>query len=176
MSFLPVLAGVVGVPVLLVAGGAAVGLFLPKGHIAARSVSYAASPDAVWALVADWEARSSWRAGIRSVERLPDRNGHQVWRERSRRGAVASEVIAFEPARRRMVTRIVDESAFGGTWTWQVEAEGAGSRLSITEDGAIYNPVFRTVARLFLDMRSTMDGLHRDLRARLGEPPPDYKG
>ncbi len=76
-----------------------------------------------------------------------------------------------------MVTKVVDESAFGGTWTWEVsEAPGGrGSILSITEDGEIHNAVFRAVSALFLDMRATMDGLHRDLKAKLGEKPPVFE-
>jgi hypothetical protein len=108
------------------------------------------------------------------MERLPDRNGHAVWKEVRGPNALTQEVEAFDPAARRMVTRIVDESAFGGTWTWTVTPrEDGGATLTITEAGEVHNPLFRAIAHVFLDPRGTMDRVHRDLAAHLGEPPPD---
>ena len=169
--------GVLGVGLLVVLVLIVVGTLTPSGHKASRSVSYRASPDTVWRAITDWGGHAAWRSKVRAIERLPDRNGHPVWRETRRRGdALTSEVVELDEAKRRMVTRIVDEGAFGGTWTWEVGAspDGAGSLLTITEDGEIYNPVFRAIGTWLLDMRATMDRLHRDLKAKLGEPPPVF--
>ena len=86
---------------------------------------------------------------------------------------MTQEVEVLDPAARRMVTRIVDERAFGGTWTWTVTPqEDGGATLTITEAGEVFNPLFRAISRFFLDQRGTMDRLHRDLAAHLGEPEP----
>jgi hypothetical protein len=168
---------VVGVPLALILVLGVAGLFIRKRHTATRSLPYAAPADAVWAALTDWPAHPQWRAGVRAMERLPDRNGHPVWRDIGRRGGrLTSEVVELDPQSRRMVTRIVDEAWFGGAWTWQVvdgTADG-GSVLTITEDGEIYNPLFRAVGALFFDPRATIDSLHRDLRAKLGEPAPVF--
>ncbi|MGD9740654.1 MAG: SRPBCC family protein [Bauldia sp.] len=171
-----IVAGIItAIPVMAIVTLLVAGLFIRKGHRATRSLAYRAGPDAVWAAITDWAARPSWRPGVKSVERLPDRNGYAVWREKRKTGPQTSMVIAEDAAERRMVTEIVDESAYGGTWTWEVAPlpEG-GSVLSITEDGVIHNPIFRAVAAFFLDMRSTMDGLHRDLRRKFGEEDPRF--
>ncbi len=170
-----VFAVLLGGTLILVVGLIVTGLLLPKGHVAKRSVRYAASPDAVWRLIIDWPRHPSWRMNIKAMERLPDRNGHEVWQEtRTRNERLTSEVVEVDPAQRRMVTKVVDETAYGGTWTWEVEPDGSGSRLTITEDGVVHNPIFRVVGKFFLDPRATMDRLHRDLKAKLGEEEPVF--
>lgn len=172
MSWIVLAGVVVGIPVLVVLALALFGLFVPKARSATRTVSYAASADEVWGTITDWEQHPSWRPRVRAMERLPDRNGHPVWKEVRRRGdKVISEVVTADAAQRRLLTRIVDEPSFGGTWTWTVTglADG-GSTLTITEEGEVYNPVFRALSALFFDPRMTMDRLHRDLKARFGEP------
>ena len=53
----------------------------------------------------------------------------------------------FEPPR-RMVGRIADPKlAFGGTWTYELAPVGGGCEVRITEDGEVYNPVFRYVSK-----------------------------
>jgi hypothetical protein len=55
------------------------------------------------------------------------------------------------------VTRIVGETAFGGTWTMAVERTPSGSRLTITERGEVYNPIFRTLSKFVFGHTSTME-------------------
>lgn len=47
--------------------------------------------------------------------------------------------------------------------------DGSGSRLTITENGEIYNPVFRFVSRYVIGQTSTIDKYLTDLAPRLGE-------
>ncbi|PYP70520.1 MAG: hypothetical protein DMD41_14750, partial [Gemmatimonadetes bacterium] len=79
------------------------------------------------------------------------------------------ETIAAVPPR-RLVRRIADPKLpFGGTWTWEITAAPGGSTLTITEDGEIYNPIFRFVARFILGYTGTMESYLKALAARLGE-------
>jgi hypothetical protein len=57
----------------------------------------------------------------------------------------------------KFVTRIVGESAFGGTWTWAIDKTPTGSRATIIERGEIYNPIFRTLATYVFGLTSTME-------------------
>src|SRR5206468_12576425 len=57
-----------------------------RSHVAARSLRSKRSPEEVWAVVSDFAAVPSWHPEIKTVERLPDRDGHDVWRETDRRG------------------------------------------------------------------------------------------
>ena len=70
----------------------------------------------------------------------------------------------------RRVVRIADRTLpFGGTWTYTIAPDGDASRLSITEDGEIYNVIFRFVARFFMGYTSTMDEALRDIARKFGE-------
>jgi hypothetical protein len=58
---------------------------------------------------------------------------------------------------RLLVARIADpDLPFGGTWTYDIAPAGGGSRVTITEDGEIYNPLFRFVARFILGYEGTI--------------------
>jgi len=46
---------------------------------------------------------------------------------------------------------IADKSLpFGGTWTWNIQPAGEGSSVTITENGEVYNPIFRFVSRFVI--------------------------
>ncbi len=65
------------------------------------------------------------------------------------------------PSRRRsarlLVVRIADlDLPFGGTWTYEIAPVAGGSTLTITEDGEIYNPIFRVMSRFVFGYESTM--------------------
>ena len=67
----------------------------------------------------------------------------------------------------RLVTKIVDETQFGGTWTFEVTPIPSGSRLTITERGEIYNVVFRALARYVFGYTGTMDGFLEGAKRKL---------
>ena len=147
-----------------------IGYSLPKGHIATRAVRFNAPPQAIWNIVTDYPAQPTWRTGLKSVERAAVHDGHEVWREISTRGeAMPLETLeAIPPA--KLIRKIADpKMSFGGTWTYEFTPDGSGTRLTITERGEVYNPIFRVVSR-FADMRSTIDQFLTALAAKLGEP------
>ena len=120
--------------VAVVSAIAIVGYFMPAAHEASRSAEFTKSPEMVYALISDLKNYSSW---------WPDND-------------VNVEVVEAVPPS-RFVTRIVGESAFGGTWTWDIEKTAAGSRATITERGEIYNPMFRALARFVFGYTSSME-------------------
>ena len=161
--------GIVGVLVALVLLVVVVGALLPRSHIAAMSARYAAAPDALWRSIMNVRAFPQWRTDITRVELLPDEDGKLGWREHGKKDAITYRVLESEPPR-RLVTRIVDKGLpYGGTWTYELVPDGTGTRLTITERGEIYNPIFRVVSRFFLGYTSTIDGMLRALGTKHGE-------
>lgn len=139
-----------------VALAAAIGSRLPRAHRASREAHLDAPPEAIWAAITDVDGFPAWRADVKRVQRLPDRDGQRVWVEEATSGKLTFRVERSDPPR-RLVTRIADpDLPFGGTWTYDIVADGKASRLTITEDGEIYNPVFRLVARFFLGYDATI--------------------
>ena len=74
-------------------------------------------------------------------------------------------------AAKRLAVRIADRSLpFGGSWTYDVTpAPGGGSELRISEDGEIYNVIYRFVSRFFLGYTASMESYLRDLGAKFGQ-------
>ena len=108
---------------VLVLGAFGLGAWLPAAHVATRSKRLAARPETVWGLINDPIATKGWG------------------------GNVKTEVVEQDEPR-LLVTKIVGESAYGGTWTFEIAPEGHdASTLTITERGEVYNPLFRTVMR-----------------------------
>jgi polyketide cyclase/dehydrase/lipid transport protein len=158
-----------GAAAALVALLAVVGLLLPRGHVAAGAVRTAKPPQDVWDALADHRSWPAWAPGVKAMEPGGERDGREVWRMVSRHGAMPWVIAEDDPPRRR-VTRIVDEGlAFGGTWTWTIAADGAGSRVTLTEDGFVRNPVFRALARFVFGHRATIDAFLRALARRMGD-------
>ena len=112
-----------------------IGYLLPVSHEASRSAAFNKPPEAIWALIADPGSYGGWWKGA----------------------DVKSAVVESVPPS-RLVTKIVDETQFGGTWTFEITPEPSGSRLTITERGEIYNVVFRALAKYVFGYTSTMDG------------------
>jgi uncharacterized protein YndB with AHSA1/START domain len=158
-----------GILVGLVALVAAIGALLPRNHVATRAAKFKQSPQTIWDTITDIAAAPSWRPEVQSVEKLPDRNGHTVWAEVSKMGRMTYEVTVSEPPS-RLVTQIADENLpFGGNWTYEIsEAEG-GSLLTITENGEIYNPFFRFMARFIFGYHATLETYLKNLGKKFGE-------
>ena len=128
-----------------------------------------ATPERVWAAITDVDAFPQWRADVSRVERDA---GAGTWIEHGSNGRLTFAVERAEPPR-TLVTRIADRSLpFGGTWTYEIEPAGGGSVLTITEQGEIYNPVFRFMSRFVFGYESTMKSYLSSLTTRLAAPQP----
>lgn len=165
-----------GTIVALIAVVLVVGYRLPVEHVAAVAATYPQPPEVVFGLISDFEAMPGWRPGVNEIRRGPDRNGHPVWVEVGRTGPMPMEVERVD-APRLLITTIVDSGLpFGGSWTYEVDGTSdGGSRLTITERGKVYNPVFRFVSRFVIGHHATATNYLRHLGRRLGaetEPEP----
>jgi hypothetical protein len=105
-----------------------IGSRLPVAHTASRSALIAQAPADVYAEV---RKRTAADKAYEIVEDLP-------------------------PV--RLVTRIADKNLpYGGSWTFELAPEGTGTRVTITENGEVYNPLFRFLSRFVFGHTATMD-------------------
>ena len=152
----------------VVAVVALIGASLPKGHTVSRSTRLALPPDAVYALLIDVDRYPTWRGDVKKLERLPDREGRPAWVETMSAGRIP---LYFERMERPtlLVTRIADPSLpFGGTWTYRIAPNATGSEVTITEDGEVYNPIFRFVSRFVIGQAGTIEAFMKHLDAKGG--------
>jgi len=140
----------------IVALAALIGSQLPRSHHASREQTLAALPEAIWTAITDIESFPSWRNDIKNAHRLPDRDGRPAWVEEGRSGRMTFAVERIE-APRLLVVRIADpDLPFGGTWTYEITPAADRTRLRIVEDGEIYNPLFRFMARFIFGYEGTI--------------------
>ncbi|HYL99792.1 MAG TPA: SRPBCC family protein [Blastocatellia bacterium] len=155
------------VVVALIAVVVIIGALLPKRHVVSRKALVHQSPETIWALITE---TSAWRPSIKSVEVLPDREEHRVWVEEDSHGQKITYERIESVAPRLMVTQIADKSLpFGGTWRYEIEDAGGATRVTITEDGEVYNPVFRFVSRFIMGHSATIETYLKDLGNKFGE-------
>jgi hypothetical protein len=90
-----------------------------------------------------------------------------MFREAGKQGSILYRVEALEPPS-RLVTRIADPALpFGGTWTFELMPKDGGTALTITEDGEVYNPIFRFMSKVFFSQTATMEAYLTSLKKRL---------
>lgn len=163
-----VVASVVGLIALI----AIVGYLVPRDHRATSTIALRQPLDSVWKVVRDIGGIPAWWSAMKESTRLPDQHGQEVWRQKMSGFDVPLIVMESAPPR-RLVTKI-DASAgapFGGTWTYELtpDSGGGGTRISVTEDGWISNPVFRFLSRFVFGYYGSLDGYFKALGKRFGE-------
>lgn len=158
-----------GIVVLLVIVVVAWGMSLPRTHRATSEIRLRNSPEEVWAIVRDPAALLGTWPDLKSVRRLEDQAGREIWEEEV--GGFPMRLIVSEavPPSRLVTTIDADpEAAFGGRWVHELEPANGGTRVRVTEDGWIGNPVFRVMANV-MGLHRSIDGYLRALGSRLGQ-------
>jgi hypothetical protein len=151
---------------VLVAGVMAlVGAALPLRHHAARDASFSVSPEALYAVIA---GPPGWRAGVKRFGVLPPKDGRrQFWEEDSHARRITYEVTEEVPPKRLVVRMTDTKLPFGGIWSYDISpATQGGSMLRISEDGEIYNVIFRFMAHYIFGYSTTIENYIRDLQKK----------
>ena len=135
-----------------------VGSRLPVSHVASRTVTIGAPTDVVFNTMTDFAAAASWRTELKSVTVTTDpATGRQRVTEDSKNGKMTMEVEQVVTPT-RFVTRIVDEGLpYGGAWAHSLDAQGNATRVTITEHGEVYSPLFRFVSKYIMGHTGTID-------------------
>jgi hypothetical protein len=125
-----------GALVLLVVVMVVIGALLPQDHVASRSARFDKAPPELFA----------------ALEKLTA----------AQTDVPADVVERVEPT--KLVTKIRPGQPFGGSWTCELVADGAGTTLTITERGEVYNPLFRFLSRFAFGHTATIDAFLKQLR------------
>jgi uncharacterized protein YndB with AHSA1/START domain len=153
------LAAAVAVLLLLVAW--VVGARLPVEHVASVRAEFQQPPEALWERLTDVEDLTSWREGIDEVELLSSQGEPARWREQSGFGTFVFQTVEADPPRRLEIMIAEGDPDFGGSWAYELEPQGEGTRVTVTERGQIYNPLIRLISRYVTGHHATMES---DLR------------
>jgi uncharacterized protein YndB with AHSA1/START domain len=159
---------VVGLIAVIAAIAVGVGYTLPEKHVATGVAIIPAPPDSVWKTITEVSAYPSWRKDVKRVEVLPASDGRVAWREHSGDDVIPMEVVEGTPPSRLVVRIASDSLPFGGAWTYELAPSGTGTRVQITENGIVYNPLFRFVSRYLMGQTKTIDDYLHALGKRYG--------
>ena len=160
---------VLGSIVVVVLAVVLLGTRLPVGHVATRVLRLNQAPQAVWAALTDFAGQATWRTDVSAVRRK-EGSARETWIEVGPGGELPFETTEMDPPR-HLVRTIADPSLpFGGKWTYDLAPDGTGTRLTITEDGEVYNPLFRFVSHYFRDQAATIETVMQALATHFKEP------
>ena len=154
------------VVVVLLLSVVAIGYSLPRRHVVSRMATYRATPEQLYAMIT---GPQNWRPDVLRYEVVPDPAGRELMRETTRNGeTITYELLERTPTsiKRRILT---ENLPYSGTWSYALHAEGGITTVRITEDGEVYNPVFRFVSRFVMGHTSTMDAYLRALGKATGQ-------
>lgn len=162
-----ILLSVGAVVVLLVIAVILIGSLLPKRHVVSRSASYRATPDQLFRLIA---GRQNWRPDVLHCEAVPDTDGRELMRETTRDGNTITYEMLDRVPDRSMKRRIATPNLpYSGSWIYSLEPGGESTVVRITEDGEVYNPVFRFMSRFVFGHTHTMDAYLHALGKATGQ-------
>jgi hypothetical protein len=158
---------VMGGVALLAAGVVVIGALLPKAHVATRSATYRASPERLFSLIA---GAQDWRPDMIHSEGVSEGDGRKLLRETTRNGqTITYEVVESVPPR-LLTRRIATENLpYGGSWSILLQPNKEGTIVRITENGEVYNPVFRFASRFVIEPNRTIDRYLRALGKANGQ-------
>jgi ribosome-associated toxin RatA of RatAB toxin-antitoxin module len=153
----------------LVALVALIGVLLPQGHVAASSRTFAHPVDRVFAAISDVRRYPEWRPDVRNVTVLSEQPLR--WREDATSGTVEFEVAERAAPKHQIVAIVSKDLPFGGRWEYDLVPDGSRTRLTITERGEVYNPIFRFMARFIFGYTKTTDDYLAALETHLAREP-----
>lgn len=169
MWVLWIVLGLVGLLVLAALILHVLGTRLPEEHVASASVVLKQPRQAVWDVVSDIGGHKNWVKGLTSIERLPDRDNHEAWRQRMGRNSFVLVFSEKQPPE-RMVGTIDDEAQFfSGRWEYALTEEPGGTRITLTEHGRVRLAIPRAMMEYLMGKHTYLKKHLRDLAARFGE-------
>jgi len=161
----------IGIIVLVFGLIALYGLTLPSAHQVSRTILIKQSPEVIWQTITDFANAPAWNANVATIEKLPDRSGHEVWRETYKNGyGLTLETLERAPPT-HLVRLIADvDGPFTGRWEYALTPIDGGCRITITEFGEVANPYFRVMAKLFMNLATHLEIYLAALATKFGEP------
>lgn len=145
---------ILGIVAIVIAAVVIIGAMLPKGHSATRSAFIKASPEKVFQLIS---GPPDWRTDLKTYSVLDEGGKHLVSETDKHGQTITYERVEYRPPTLLKMVIADKNLPFGGIWTWSLRPQNEGCLVTITEDGEIYNPVFRFVSRFLIGYTRTID-------------------
>ncbi|MEN0064959.1 MAG: SRPBCC family protein [Myxococcota bacterium] len=136
------------------------GRSFPEDEVVRSEAQFDLPPDALWEVLGDPSRRAEWRPSVDRVGRIDDdAQGRAVWRELDDdEDRFDFRVEVADPGRRiGIAIAAPDQIGIEGGWDYEIEPNGSGSRLVVTESRRIENPLWRGLYHLTRGSHTTVD-------------------
>jgi uncharacterized protein YndB with AHSA1/START domain len=139
------------------------GTILPEKHVASVSRDFQSGREEVWVVLTDFARWPEWRSDLKEIK-----VSGNTFTEVSTNGESIDFRIEEFQTPQRLVTRITTpDLPFGGSWTYELVRTEGGCRLTITENGEVYNALFRFVSKYMFGHTATMEKYLEDLSKKV---------
>ena len=149
--------------VVLIAVMYLIGYFMPVKHVARHSVVLNTTSAELWKILHDHAQYPNWRSDLKSVVVKDDRH----WTETSGNGTLdfESEIVRVNEVFHSHIMN--KDLPFGGSWTYELKPNGNRTELTITENGEVYNPLFRFMSKYIFGHESTLKKYGGDIAKKI---------
>ena len=152
--------------------------FVHRDHKVELVVTYPKSPPGtVWRLLTDHAAEPKWLPAFGTVVRQADIAGHEVWTHTSADLSFSATVMTVsvipEERYERMLLRQGQprSQSWDGRWVYELQPDGSGTRLRITEYGWTDGFIFFIRQRVLGDPDAFLKYYARMIGQELDDPP-----
>jgi hypothetical protein len=152
--------------------------FARRDHKVELIVTYSkSSPNAVWRLLTEHAAEPTWLPAFGSVVRQADIAGHQVWTHTSPDQSFSATAMTVSAIREVRYERLLlrdgqpRSASWDGRWVYELQPDGSGTRLRITEYGWTDGFRFFIAQRLLSSPDAFLQYYARMIGRELNDPP-----
>jgi hypothetical protein len=150
-----------------------IGARIPREHTTTVTGTVEASPERVFAIIADIAEAPAWRKQVVSVEVLPPDDGRDHWVEdlghNRKTTFLAIRSVPPGPNGHGLREILMDDpgASYGGTWTYKLVPGPSPNQtiLQITEDGYIDPWIYRFAMVHVFGLRSNLETYMHSLQA-----------
>lgn len=136
------------------------GYLLPVKHRASTEVLVNSNSENVWKRITNYQEFPSWRTDIKQVKSINETS----WIEVTKNDDELPLTMIRREENQKLITQIDSKDLpFGGNWEFHLKADGERTIVTITENGEVYNPVFRFVSKFIMGHDSNIKTYASDL-------------
>lgn len=138
---------IIGIIVCLIIIVIIIGYLLPVKHKSSVQVLIDAAPEKVWQRLINFKDYPEWRMDLKNVEV----KSNTEWVEtNSNNDKLPLKILTNKPLQTLITQFNATDLPYGGSWEFNLTPEGDNTMVSITENGEVYNPIFRFVSKFIM--------------------------
>jgi len=152
---------ILGVVLVITVAIFLIGYFLPVKHTATVTGTINSPIDTVWRKIITFAEYKSWRKDLKDIEIV----SANEWIETdSRNQKIPFLISVLEENRKAKVEITGKDLPFGGHWIIELRENGNATDVTITENGEVYNILFRVMSKFVFGHDTTIREYLKNLR------------